>query len=832
MLVAGLAFGLLVVSAAGIARLRFDTDVLSLLPRQGHAIPAFREFLQHFGGFDHLYVVFTAPAGHRIGEYESEIDAWVDALGDVPEIDRVDSGVPDETRDWAWLAERQLLLLREARLDAAIARVRPGGIRDALIESRALLAVPSREVADLVRQDPLGLLALVRDELGQAQSGLNLGGGPDGYTTPDGTRRLVIARPTRPPYDTAFSNALFARLEQLRTSLAPGGEQEEGNGLDEPLPPMNVEFAGGHRIAIETEQIVRRESIINTAGSLALILPLLFLVFRSAWLVAVGAIPSALSLALVLGALGFSGATLSAAATGAAAMMFGLGVDGVVLLYATHRLAQASGAGDAEVDRRVGAASASMLLGMWTTAATFYGLMLVDFPSLTQLGMLVGHSVAVCGILTLLLVPALLPRREQHAAPLHSMRAAVPSAGSRQPQHAAAPARLARAVVMPGLATFVLRHRRALLLGTVAVTVVLAVLATRVRVNPTLERLRSVSEGAQFEIEMARAFGLPDESYVVLARGGDLETLLRSNERLVEELRQRVTGLSVQAPSMLLPSAARQSAVRARIARELPPAAEIVEALRREGEAAGFNAGTFAPFERRLERMMSPEIALSAEAFPAHGLGDLLQRFVARDGESWLLATYAFPATDADEVALEQVVGEVADQPTLTGLPLVNRELSAAFLPQFLRGLVIGSIAVVVLIALTFRDLRLSVLALAPTAIGLVWGGGILGALGAELDLFAMFAVVTFIGIGVDYGVHLVHRYRDVGEIDVALGELAPVILVAGAITVFGYGTLVTSSYPPLQSMGLVSIVSVVSLVAASVVVLPVLLASVSVPRE
>ena len=140
--------------------------------------------------------------------------------------------------------------------------------------------------------------------------------------------------------------------------------------------------------------------------------------------------------------------------------------------------------------------------------------------------------------------------------------------------------------------------------------------------------------------------------------------------------------------------------------------------------------------------------------------------------------------------------------------------------------------AVVVLIALTFRDLRLSVLALAPTAIGLVWGGGILGALGAELDLFAMFAVVTFIGIGVDYGVHLVHRYRDVGEIDVALGELAPVILVAGAITVFGYGTLVTSSYPPLQSMGLVSIVSVVSLVAASVVVLPVLLASVSVPRE
>ena len=51
----------------------------------------------------------------------------------------------------------------------------------------------------------------------------------------------------------------------------------------------------------------------------------------------------------------------------------------------------------------------SMLLGMWTTAATFYGLAVVDFPSLEELGLLIGHSMMVCGLLTLVLVPALLP---------------------------------------------------------------------------------------------------------------------------------------------------------------------------------------------------------------------------------------------------------------------------------------------------------------------------------------------------------------------------------------------------------------------------------------
>ena len=128
------------------------------------------------------------------------------------------------------------------------------------------------------------------------------------------------------------------------------------------------------------------------------------------------------------------------------------------------------------------------------------------------------------------------------------------------------------------------------------------------------------------------------------------------------------------------------------------------------------------------------------------------------------------------------------------------------------------------LILLALRDWRLSLLALAPAVIGLVWAAGLLALARVELDLFALFAVVTFVGIGVDYGIHLVHRYRERGDARRATEELAPVILVAAAITLLGYGTLVTSTYPPLRSIGLVSIVAVVTLAAASLLVLPALL--------
>jgi predicted RND superfamily exporter protein len=141
-----------------------------------------------------------------------------------------------------------------------------------------------------------------------------------------------------------------------------------------------------------------------------------------------------------------------------------------------------------------------------------------------------------------------------------------------------------------------------------------------------------------------------------------------------------------------------------------------------------------------------------------------------------------------------------------------------------LKGLVIGTVIVLILVGLAFRQWRLSLYALAPTVIGLIWAAGLLAMARVELDLFALFAVVTFIGVGVDYGIHLVHRFQERGDARRAVSELAPVILVAAAITLLGYGTLLDSTYPPLRSIGIVSAVSVLTLAAASVLVLPALL--------
>jgi predicted exporter len=780
-LVIGAAFCLLAVSAEGARRLSFETDVLTLLPRDGRVIPAFRTFLSVFGSLDQLYVVFTAPEGSSIADYGDRVDAWVDQLRASPEIDRVDAGVADESRNAGWLADRQLLLLDEGTLDEALDRLRPEGLSAAVASRRELLTLPSSNVADLVRHDPAGLFELTQRSFGgKAPIGID-----GGYVTPDGSSRLVIARPIRPPFDAAFSRALDARLRDISAQHI----QAE--------PALRVEMAGGHRIAVETEAFIRRESIVNTLGSLALILPLLYFVFRSTWLVVVGPLPSGLSLLVVLGILGFTGATLSAAATGSAAMLFGLGVDGVVLLYVSHRLALARGLEPHEAVRAIAGPSQSMLLGMWTTAATFYGLMFVDFPSLQELGRLVGHSMVVCGLATLFLVPATLPRRARTVQ---------------------------RALVLPGLAAWILRNRTAILAGSLAATVLLGAAAARISINPTLERLRSTTDAAAVEARIASTFGLPGEVSVVLAQGSDLEQLLTANEALVAQLAQKLPEVRVEAPSWLLPSLATQSQRARRVAASGVGPAQVRASLASAAVDAGFQPHAFDAFAERVPRLLDSALRLTYDDYVSNGFRDLVGRFISRSAGEWTLATYVFARTPDELTAIETLVSAVGTTQTLTGLPLVNRELSRRFLPQFLKGLAIGTLMVLVSLALVFRDWRLCALALLPTFAGLVWTAGVLALAGVELDLFAVFAVVTFVGIGVDYGIHMVHRYRERGDPSQTVSELAPVILAAAAITLFGYGTLITSSYPPLRSIGVVSATSVCALALASVILLPALM--------
>jgi uncharacterized protein len=773
-----------------VRRLRIDPDVLNLLPQSGSAVRAFRTYLSAFGSFDRVYVVFEVPDGQAIDDFAPLVDRYAEALRREREIVRVDTQLFDPGKDWSYVFDHVFMLLGPDATTAAVSRLTAGDMRDELARARDRLRLPSTAMKELVRQDPFDYLGLLREHLSAANAFVRIDPTAEGYVSSDGRARLIIATPTQPPFDLGYSRrvkAIFDRAaETIRAEAARDPELGDASSV-------RIRFAGGYHLALETERMMRREAFFNLAGSLGGILVLLIVVFRSPWLFLVGALPMAVGGLLAAAVVGLNNPNLSGAAAGASALLFGLGIDGLVLLYARYLEERPTSATAAEAVGRLGGSSASMLLGMFTSAATFLALTLVEFPSLRELGRIIGLGMLFGGVATFFLVPALLPATVKPRRPFRA----------------------------PWLPAFIARRRRGVLWAAGLATVGLAAVAPTLRLDLSLDRLRPQTPQLEFEREIVHRFGLPEDLIVVLSEGSNLEALLSTNERLVEEVGRSAKGLSVFSAAQGLPTADSQARVADVLARSGVSAGDLGKRVTAAADAAGFRPDAFAPFLERVPRFLDPSSRLSFDGYRQHGLGELLSPYIARTSGGFAMAAYVHPRSPADVELMRSVVNRVGGPLRLTGMPVVNQEMAAGLVPQFLIGLGIGAVAVFALMWVAFRNVRLTALALLPTVLGLIWGAGILALLGVVVDLFSLFGVLAFIGIGVDFGIHLVHRFASEGDLTEALARIAPVNLVAAGIAILGCGTLITSSYPPLRSLGFVSVVTLITCVSAALLVLP-----------
>ncbi len=222
---------------------------------------------------------------------------------------------------------------------------------------------------------------------------------------------------------------------------------------------------------------------------------------------------------------------LSTAASGSAAMLFGLGVDGTLLLDVAYLTGRRRGQDAEGAVAGLASPAVSLTIGFTTTAATFLGLALLDFPALAGLGRIVGIGILLCGVFTLAMVPALAP---PHPTPNQLRRL--------------------EARWLPALVS---RRRRLIVAAAGLMTVVCAIAAPALRLVPTLDRLKTDTPGEEADARLAQRFGLPADTMIVLATGPDLDALVDAHSRLEGAL-QDAPAVPVSAVSALLPPRARR----------------------------------------------------------------------------------------------------------------------------------------------------------------------------------------------------------------------------------------------------------------------------------
>jgi hypothetical protein len=139
----------------------------------------------------------------------------------------------------------------------------------------------------------------------------------------------------------------------------------------------------------------------------------------------------------------------------------------------------------------------------------------------------------------------------------------------------------------------------------------------------------------------------------------------------------------------------------------------------------------------------------------------------------------------------------------------------------YIEGGIIALVLVVLVLAIDLRRARDVGLALVPLAVGAGWALGVMALTGLELNLANLIILPLMIGIGIDIGVHLVHRARAEGSSGAALvaGPTGRAVVLSSFTTMVGFGALMIADHRGLASIGALLSLGVASNLGAALFV-------------
>ncbi len=198
----------------------------------------------------------------------------------------------------------------------------------------------------------------------------------------------------------------------------------------------------------------------------------------------------------------------------------------------------------------------------------------------------------------------------------------------------------------------------------------------------------------------------------------------------------------------------------------------------------------------------------------------LVDRFVGQHGKH-LLKIYG-RGDIWDTMALRRFVNEVRSvDPHATGNPLQAHEASLEMMRSYQEAAIYALLVILAVLVLDFKSLRMAALAAVPLGIGILQMLGLLGWLNIPLNPANLIALPLILGIGVDYGVHILHEYRETqGPYRMSAGT-AVAVLVDALTTLVGFGSLMIATHQGLQSLGRVLTLGVTCCLFTSLVMLP-----------
>ncbi|HUR45911.1 MAG TPA: MMPL family transporter [Candidatus Saccharimonadales bacterium] len=778
---------LLIPLVLGVLRLRFDVEVLNLLPGQEPVVQGLKLYQQNFSNARELIITLEGAepegvetAARSVAEFLRTQSNLVTAVTwQPPWLEHPEQGA--ELIAYLWLNQSPELFGQLTN------RLAPSNLATVLASARERLSTSfSPEDIGRLSYDPYDITRLP-EKVSSGAAGF--GQGQELFGSSNGTFRLMFveARPDLTSYRECVR--WFETIKQAvkaQANLLPKGVKLNYTGR----PAFVSEIGGG----------MERDMGAPSAGTLVVIAILFYLTHRRwkplFWLITL--LILILAGALALG--GFFYGTLNVVSLGFASILLGLAEDFGIVLYQESRTHP--NLSPRQIRRE---AAPGIFWSALTTSGAFLLLNLSGLPGLGQLGSLVAIGIVLAAVVMLYAyLPPLLNKEQRSGSAAedpHEVPQTVPRSRLYQPS-----------------------------IWVLTVLVLLAGVGVLVKYPPRFDKSPDALKPKNSEAyatldEIKKQMNREQEPLWVMVKGSDEREIGRKLREIEPVLQKAVTNQLIQGftlPNPLWPDADNQLANRA-------AASQLIgqkQMLREAAVTNGFTTNSLVLLDNVLAAWKTAG-ASPGVYWPSNANSTwILEKLIARkDGELLAIGLVHPNAAGASEkeIQLRALQSQLPRNGVwLSGWELLGSSVARLVLSDLPKVVIPIFLLVLVSLWLAYRSIRDVLLSFATILFSGLCLVLVMHFAGLSWNMMNLMSLPLLLGMGVDFSIHIQLALRKHNDLDFVRRSIGRALLLAGSTTVAGFASLAFSSNSGIASLGAVCGVGITISMLVAVYLLPV----------
>ncbi len=752
-------------------KLSLQSDLAELLPDSFESVKALNRMKEEVGGIGQLRLIFETDDFAAVQRLEQDLEPKLLASSFVNYV--------DYRNDVAFYKKNALLFLTPAGLDS---------LKDAI---QTTIDAEKQKLNPLFVDDLFGESDVEDNGEGLAEWGDEYQDQePDEYYTNSDSTILVMK---------IFASQANSSMGSIRDMIAEVDRIVASMDLNQYDPNLRIYHGGNFQNRIDEFAVVKSD-IFGTAlyglGGVFLLIVVYFRRILAALLITISLL---FSLSWTFGLTYLVIGQLNTITGFMFVILFGLGIDYGIHTFARYVESRKAGL-DSEpaMEKVICGTGSALATTAITTSAAFFTLTIMDFKGFSDLGFIAGVGMLFALVAMVMVLPALIVLVEKLG--LLKIQP-VPS----------------KSMVVERRA---LSYSRTLLLAAIPVTLLAAFYFSRVDFEYDFTNLRAITqERALVSEKTAGVFKLSESPALVLADSKEeAQEVMAEVKRIIREDTLSPTVKTVRSVLSLVPDDQAEKLEQIREIRRLV-----------DDEAEGVAQGENKRRLGELKAYLQVDEPFTWDEFPAKDK----RQFINKRGEvgNFVFIYPSVPLRDGrNAIEFRSDIGKITTSSGKEFFAASSNIITAEMLLIMIRegklAVVLSAVVVFLIVFIDFRSVKAALLVLLPLAVGVLWMGGVMYVVGMKLNFFNIVVLPSIIGIGVDNGVHIYHRYLEEGpgSLRFILRNTGLAISMTTLTTIVGYSGLILARHPGLNSLGNLAVIGISSTFITAIVVLPALL--------